>query len=346
MSGFGEHCIGVQLAAAENTALIRLQVTGGDTSCIEVPMCAPIDVPGWIRVVPPSLLDIPMDENDESRAHGTIMGDLSGKGELWWIAPQVQANVSSLWTAKVYDVSYFCRPGAFADHRPCWLDYPLGSSVLHYGDAKIVAYVRFDPYWERPWRCRKPVIHVYDDQQRLTNGPDGVQPYEATKILDPNECGIFIGWNKLTFEGKEYDFWDMKGTAQVVHDLNLRQAGNFLARVTSTVHWSDPAGPGLWGMAIIIEQRTITVYRLPDPTVVLLDIESQLKAVAGDVLLDGDPEHGGVQYRRITTWRLGPKRTRRSTCSMPMASTLARTWTCPGWRCPTASTANATACST
>jgi hypothetical protein len=39
------------------------------------------------------------------------------------------------------------------------------------------------------------------------------------------------------------------------------------------------------------------VYRQSKPTILLLDFQSELKAVSGDVFLNGDPEHAGMQYR-------------------------------------------------
>ena len=41
----------------------------------------------------------------------------------------------------------------------------------------------------------------------------------------------------------------------------------------------------------------ITVYRQPEPALMLMDLSTSLKAVNGDVELAGDPEHAGCQYR-------------------------------------------------
>ena len=65
-----------------------------------------------------------------------------------------------------------------------------------------------------------------------------------------------------------------------------------LARSSSLINWNDKGGE-----AMIAEQRRVTVYGQSEPTVLLLDFESELKAVRGDVFLNGDPEHAGMQYR-------------------------------------------------
>jgi len=48
---------------------------------------------------------------------------------------------------------------------------------------------------------------------------------------------------------------------------------------------------------IVAEQRQTTVFRQSKPTILLLEFRTELKAVRGDVFLNGDPEHAGFQYR-------------------------------------------------
>ncbi|HUS71456.1 MAG TPA: DUF6807 family protein, partial [Sedimentisphaerales bacterium] len=104
--------------------------------------------------------------------------------------------------------------------------------------------------------------------------------------------GIFIGWNRLEFGGQRYDLWHMSGVAQVHQKFLEMAAGPVLARSKSLVHWNDKGGE-----AMIAEQRQVTVFGQSEPTVLLLEFESELKAVRGDVFLNGDPEHAGMQYR-------------------------------------------------
>ncbi|MHC4654036.1 MAG: DUF6807 family protein [Planctomycetota bacterium] len=153
---------------------------------------------------------------------------------------------------------------------------------------------------QRIFETYKPLHHVFDAQgtNLLTNGPDGIHPYlkdsdkPEEKIRYPHHRGIFIGWNKLEFGGQRFDLWHMSGVAQVHQKFLEMAAGPVLARSISLINWNDKGGE-----AMISERRQVTVFGQSEPTVLLLEFQSELKAVRGDVFLNGDPEHAGMQYR-------------------------------------------------
>jgi hypothetical protein len=131
----------------------------------------------------------------------------------------------------------------------------------------------------------KPYLHVFDAEGKapITKGPGGQFTHHR---------GIFIGWNKIGFQGKSYDRWHMGG-GEIVHQKFLDQkAGPEQAAFTSLTHWNDNAGE-----PIVAEQRTMTLRRAPAPWRAMIDFTTILTAPRGDVMLDGDPEHAGVQYR-------------------------------------------------
>jgi hypothetical protein len=131
----------------------------------------------------------------------------------------------------------------------------------------------------------KPYLHVFDPegQAPITKGPGG---------LFPHHRGIFIGWNKITVDGKNYDRWHMTG-GQQVHQKFLGQTADLdHAEATSLVHWNGEAGT-----PIVQEERRFTVRRAPAPFYAMIDVRSTLKAPVGDVELGGDPEHAGVHFR-------------------------------------------------
>jgi len=174
--------------------------------------------------------------------------------------------------------------------------------VLCDGTPLLRYMIEFDPSTpQRRFETYKPFLHVYDGSQRLTSGPDGQSEYVAEKILYPHHRGIFIGWNKLGFEGKRYDLWHMPNVAQVHQRFEEKRTEGDVTRLVSVVHWNAPDGEPL-----LVERRHITARRLDDSTVVLLDWRSDLTAVRGDVELDGDPEHAGVQYRAHNDVGAGP----------------------------------------
>lgn len=138
---------------------------------------------------------------------------------------------------------------------------------------------------EKRVATNKPYLHVFDaeGQQPITNGPRGVYPHHR---------GIFIGWRQIGFDGTKYDLWGMKDSA-IVHEKFAGEAADAQhAAFTSVTHWTLSTG-----RTLLDEERTIDVRRAPAPGRLLIDFTARLTAVAGDLLLEGDPEHGGTQYR-------------------------------------------------
>lgn len=138
---------------------------------------------------------------------------------------------------------------------------------------------------ERKHETYKPYLHVFDaaGQAPITKGPGGEYTHHR---------GIYIGWNKIGFNGKTYDRWHMKGGEQVVQGTPVTRSDADSATVTATVHWNDEAGK-----PILVETRTMAFRRPTAPAYALIDFQSELKAPGGDVTLDGDPEHAGIQFR-------------------------------------------------
>lgn len=155
-------------------------------------------------------------------------------------------------------------------------------------DGKLVArymYAHDKSTPERANETYKPYLQVYDAEGKapITKGPGG----EFT-----HHRGIFIGWMKISHNGKTYDRWHMKG-GDIVHRKFLNEkADQDHATFTSVTHWDDAEGK-----PIIEEERTMTFRRAPGPGRLLIDFTTKLTAVNGDIKLDGDPEHAGIQFR-------------------------------------------------
>jgi hypothetical protein len=156
---------------------------------------------------------------------------------------------------------------------------------------------------QRTFETYKPFHHVYDAEgNRLTNGPDGSSPYPQKGIRYPHHRGIMIGWNRLTFAGRRYDTWHMREVHQVHQKFAELTAGPNAAQSTALIHWNAEDG-----LPMLVEHRRTIVHRPSDPKVIVLDFQTELRAVRGDVLLDGDPEHAGVQYRAHNAVAAGAK---------------------------------------
>jgi mono/diheme cytochrome c family protein/glucose/arabinose dehydrogenase len=143
---------------------------------------------------------------------------------------------------------------------------------------------------ERRTQTYKPYLHVFDADGAapITNPGDGGQY--------PHHRGIYIGWNKIAYNGKTYDRWHMKG-GEIVHQRFSEQMNNGKSALfTSVTHWNDESGK-----PFIVEQRTTTVRPVAAPGRLLIDVTFSLTAPDGDAVLDGDPEHSGIHYRPADT---------------------------------------------
>jgi hypothetical protein len=177
-----------------------------------------------------------------------------------------------------------------------WKDTEGKYLDLLYNGRKVTRYMYdYDESNEqRSFETYKVLHHVFDEKGEnvLTNGPDGENSY-TKEVLYPHHRGIFIGWSKLQFEGKSYDTWHMTNGVRQVHQKFLeKKADSQKAVSTALIHWKNGDGK-----VMVEEKRTMTVYKPDDGAIVMLDFETELKALNGEVYLNGDPEHAGFQYR-------------------------------------------------
>lgn len=283
---------------ASGAELIRLRVSAPSADLVDVPVHAVIELADQLAGVPLEEISVWLSQ------HGNLYGNVSIPGqvvlndrkqvELWWVLPWAKANSTTTWTVVLAD-----RRLTAAKRSPAkvfsWSDKEGQFLDLLFDGDKVTRYMHaHDTSGEqRAFETYKPFHHVFDTSGNLlTNGPDGSRPYLKNEIRYPHHRGIFIGWNKLTFEGRRYDLWHMKEVHQVHQKFVGLVAGPVMARSTVLIHWNAEDGKPM-----LVEHRRTIVYRQSDPTVVLLDVITEFRAVRGDVLLDGDPEHAGVQYR-------------------------------------------------
>jgi hypothetical protein len=155
-----------------------------------------------------------------------------------------------------------------------------GKTVARY----MMAHDKSTP--ERAHETYKPYLHIFDaaGSGPITKGAGGDFTHHR---------GIFLGWNKITVNGKTYDRWHMKGGDQV-HErfLDQRVEGGTLS-FTSLVKWEGDAG----GPPILEDLRTFSFPPGTAPFYTVVDVTHQVKAIAGDTILSGDPEHAGLHYR-------------------------------------------------
>jgi len=191
-------------------------------------------------------------------------------------------------------------PQAFAGFK--WVDTPGKFIDLELDGKKTIRYMyEFDT--STPGKLHetyKVFYHAFDENGKklLTKGPDGETKYDQGKYT--HHRGIYIGWNKLTCRGATYDLWHMKNNAAQKHIKVLDQkVSPFKASMTTLIHWIDSQE-----RIIIREKRQVIAYRSRDE-ILKLDFNTQLIAEE-DLVLNGDPEHAGFQYRPHNDVASGP----------------------------------------
>jgi hypothetical protein len=158
--------------------------------------------------------------------------------------------------------------------------------ILHNGKTVVryqYTYDKSSP--ERLAETYKPILHVFK--------PDGSGPITKGAGGDfTHHRGWFIGWAKISVNGEKIDRWHMKG-GSIIHQKFLSQT----ADAKSATFKAQLAWEGTTSAPVILEERTITVTEGPAPAYVQLEMHTELKSQAGEVVLDGDPEHAGFQFR-------------------------------------------------
>ncbi len=113
----------------------------------------------------------------------------------------------------------------------------------------------------------------------------------------PHHRGLYVGWNKTSYEGGSGDFWHCTNGAHQRHAKFVEQTGDAdHGKMTSVIHWNAADGK-----PVIIETRTVSVKKIPVATEGQfgwqIDWTSQLESQRGEITLDGDRQHAGFQYR-------------------------------------------------
>lgn len=159
--------------------------------------------------------------------------------------------------------------------------------ILHGGKSVVRYMYAFDTSSDEARHATYKVYHHVMDpsgDQPITKGPGGKFTHHR---------GLFIGFARTRHGGKSYDLWHMKNGCTLVHQkfVETKTTGHS-ATVSSTIDWRISPET-----TIIEELRTVEAHFDDSEAHVVVDWSSELKAVAGDVLLSADPEHGGMQYR-------------------------------------------------
>ena len=122
----------------------------------------------------------------------------------------------------------------------------------------------------------------------ITKGPGGLYTHHR---------GLYVAWNKTTFDGGQYDFWHCTKGAHQRHAKFLELEGDpESGRFQAEIHWNDETGK-----PVVVETRTIHVRKLEASSAPgygwQIDWSTQLATQRGPLTLDGDRQHAGFQFR-------------------------------------------------
>jgi hypothetical protein len=271
--------------ASGQATQIELRIDAPKAQC-SGPVYAQITLPEQFASVPAEQICVTLrEENGES-----VVGQVTNEGQksyLYWLLPCERANTGTSWTAELERRD---KASGFA-----WVDTPGKHLELLFNGRAVMQYVyeRDKSTPQRDFETDKPFCNVFDlTGERLITNCD-------PNSLYPHHRGLFIGWQRVSCGDEDYDFWGMNKllTAQEHQRFLEMTAGPVMARMTALINWNDNQGN-----TIIAEERKVTVFNQPAPSILLLEFTSTLKAVKDDVVLhSSNPakavEHGGIHYR-------------------------------------------------
>ena len=166
-----------------------------------------------------------------------------------------------------------------------WKDTEGKLTTLFYGDRPQIEYryEAFDP--ARIEETKKPFHMVYDPSGShfITKGLGGQFPHHR---------GIYFGYNKCKIGKNTYDTWHChRGEHQLHRKIIFEHVGPVFGGHAVEIHWNDREG-----RPFAKEIRTVRVFHIAEDQL-LIDFRTLLEAVDQPVILDGDRQHAGVQFR-------------------------------------------------
>ncbi len=187
------------------------------------------------------------------------------------------------------------EPSSYRSYK--WHDDKYGTAALHYNDVPVMTYMYEsldDSTEERRGETYKVYHHLYTPpaasgaptNRLMTKGPGGLFPHHRS---------LYYGFNRISYtpdgEKKTADTWHCSNGESQSHEKTLLQVGGpLVGRDVNVVYWR-----GQDGEPFAQEIREMSVSMAGGNVVV--DFVSSLDSVAGDIRLDGDPQHAGFQFR-------------------------------------------------
>jgi hypothetical protein len=300
--------LGAVVVTAQQTKTIELTIQAGDHEYRNEPVCVPLSLPKKLAFAQSIRFD-----GDIRPAAGQLTGpgltteriDPSDpalvRRDLYFIVPHLKAGAIAKIKVElsVREVK-FARQFVWTERKGeyqelTWWDQGQQRPVLRYLNR---------PYDDSSADARnksyKVFHHLFNPEANrfVTNGGQTDPHDDPKQLLYPHHRGLMFGFNKVTYnDNKTADTWHCppanknKSENHVEHMGNLfKDAGPVLGRHRVRIAWH-----GSKKDIFAEEEREVTVYAVPGGT--LVDFAAMLKTTDGKVILDGDPQHAGFQFR-------------------------------------------------
>ncbi len=266
-------CLSVVLACSSYQNQYNIRIQAGAFDRVPAPVFVDIVLPTITSNVPACLSD--------GRKKFPAQIENLGKGiaRVWWIPGELKAGDVMNYTLFI---GKKCGKQVYK-----WTDEPGISTLLTYKDLPVLKYM-YTPFNPQDIEnTQKPFHHVYspDGSELITKGDGGLYPHHR---------GIFFGYKQVTVYDSVYNTWYSDKGEHTIHKTFISQMfGSVFGGHTVNIDWNDRSGE-----PILIETRTVRAFKLPDGTT-LIDFNTLLETPVDPVLLDGDRQHGGVQFRAV-----------------------------------------------
>ncbi|MFN0199509.1 MAG: DUF6807 family protein [Planctomycetaceae bacterium] len=257
-------------AASPVSTLIELPAKWGKDIVVEAKTADSQSIPAQVTGL--SLLD---DTNQFESERGSTY-------RLWLSVPAIAAGESLNVTIVTL------KPGKPADSAAAfhWRDEAGQYNDLLFGERPVMRY-QYAAYVNAEDKRdlnNKPFHHLFDSEGKMlvTKGSGGFYTHHQ---------GLFYGFTRITRDGETANLWYCHDGEYQSHEEVIEEvAGPVLGRHRVKIVWRNQKGEPLCN-----EIREMTAFNTAGGT--LVEFASQLSSAKGTVVLDGDPQHAGFQFR-------------------------------------------------
>jgi hypothetical protein len=273
--------LALSLALAATAAAQKITVTGGPADAAQVVVTARLPAGG---ATIPNTVTLPDGQHVPAQVSGgRLPSDREFRQDLVFVLPKLKAGESVSVTPTM--LNYVKAPPQFR-----FVEEKGKHTDLVFDGRPVLRYVNMPHDPNDHYYTFKPFHHVFDPATGKTQLTSGA--YKTAKDGQfPHHRGLFYGWNKISYDGKDADIWHGTNNVFSQHERTAaREYGEVFGRERSELSWH-----GKDGMTFATEVRQLTAYATPGGT--LIDFASLLSTERPSVKLDGDPQHAGFHFR-------------------------------------------------